>query len=312
MVRFGPLAACPALFRACRDAWFLNTVSTEPSSLQEDVVAVLKDARQKAAADGGGDGSGGSKGREEGDNSVAPRRNSKRVAVVEVLAEETLSPDRMMRVDLLVQYDGWLVLLEVDGPTHFAFELCNKQGWLDRRAGDGVSGEVGGAGDGHSNDVSAASVVDDRLSGRDGDVGAVMGVHGRKKDSPARRQSELRPLGDTVFRNRLLAASLGRIPGEELEGKENGGLPARLREADPWVVRALVEQLPSRFRGMFEAQAGLEQGGGSGGDGSGGGLGLHVAVATLTFAEWNAAGPREKWAGCLEPLLARVCRATDG
>ncbi|GIL83551.1 hypothetical protein Vretifemale_12339 [Volvox reticuliferus] len=280
MVRFGPLGACPPLFRACRDAWFLNTASTKPSDLQTAVAAVLRNRRL-----GGGGGGGTIDSSASGSCGGGVAGQTRGVVFV---AEEVLTPDRMLRVDLLVQYDGWLVLLEVDGPSHFAVELYGKQVNTSNgdsssvsRIADATMRGRDGTGTGSNDDDGA--VQDDLISatacptscgteneenqchgdadfsGRvdDGNeeearlvtasAGKVRSARGDSKLPAAaavalRRQGLLRPLGDTVLRNRFLAASLGL----RAAGFREGG-PAVLTHTganDPWVIESLLVQLP--------------------------------------------------------------------
>ncbi|GIL52200.1 hypothetical protein Vafri_7906 [Volvox africanus] len=400
MVLFGPLGACPPLFRACRNAWFLNTASTKPSDLQSAVAALLRNHRWRGSGSGGGEesstpGSCGSGG------AVASKTRG------EILvAEEALTPDRMLRVDLLVQYNGRLVLLEVDGPSHFAVELNAKP--VDTANGDSsgvrrisdTMPTLGGTGSGCNDDgvsVQGAHISATAYStscgkeNEDGDAnfhdsddnsyekGDRLVTAGLREGKPARGNSKcsaaaavalrrlgpLRPLGDTVLRNRFLAASLGL----QAAGFQEGALTvyASTGVSDPWVIQSLLVQLPPGSRPAAAAKVdgegalvpnsesvaerygcagqGLGQGrdggavgptawvAGTGGSGGGGtacaasasiggagdtissgcgngndsGLVRGVAVATLSYAEWNAAGstPGDKWARCLQPLLAR-------
>ncbi|GLC52454.1 hypothetical protein PLESTB_000630900 [Pleodorina starrii] len=305
MVRFGPLRSCPALFRACRDAWLLNTASTKPSDLQSAVAAALRD---RSSSGGGGGG-------------------------VTAVVEEALSPDRMARVDLLVQYDGWLVMLEVDGPSHFAVELASYRSDVYGNGGGGDGGGSNGR-DADARDVDGGAELGQgggdvdmgRDGGRGGGVAAATaavaaavtaGQRGRgRKPARSPSRSGLRPLGDTLLRNRFLAASLGlaanggggdpRVDSSILEGA-GGVLSAAAgasaccsaETADPWIIERLLEQLPSP-----------EVGGGVASGGAGRECVRGVVLASLTFAQWNA-GSRDKWAGCLAPLLDRVVRGYD-
>ncbi|GLI64399.1 hypothetical protein VaNZ11_007665, partial [Volvox africanus] len=397
MVRFGPLGACPPLFRACRDAWFLNTASTKPSDLQSAVAALLRNHRWGGGgSDGGIDSS--TRGSCGGSGAVASQTRG-----VALVAEEALTSDRMLRVDLLVQFNGWLVLLEVDGPSHFAVELNGKP--IDTANGDSSSFRgaadtmrtLGGTGSGCNNDGAAQGADigataystscgkenedgDPDFNGSDdsgdeeGDrlvtdgLGEGNPARGNSKHSAAaamalRRQGLLRPLGDTVFRNRFLVASLGLLAPGLQEGASV--VHASTGVNDPWVIQSLLVQLSPGIRPAAAAKvdgkaalaansesvaerhgcAGQGQGQGRDGDavgptagvagtggsdgggtacaacassggaidtnsiGNGNGCGLvrGVAVATLSYAEWNAAGstPGDKWARCLQPLLAQ-------
>ncbi|KXZ53954.1 hypothetical protein GPECTOR_6g873 [Gonium pectorale] len=303
LIAFGPLASSPALFCAARDAWYQVTTATCGSALHAAVASALRTAAAAgtgpaAAAGGAATTDGGGAGRGGGCSWL-----------VGGVAEEALSPDRMLRVDLLVRYGNWLVLIQVDGPLHFAKEL--------------------GAGAGPP-------------SGSQPTVRAGTGGAGGKgpADGPAPLPGRLRRLGATVLRDRLLCDALG-LQGaggtrtdEIVDVAARGdGMPPRDGaanaagygcilgrvggpEADPWVIESLQGQLQSygcahtgrRREDPAAAGAGAAvlEVGVCPGLGPGQQPVRGVAAVVVSAAQWYACG-EDKWTDYLAPLLRSAC-----